>query len=78
MKRARLFLMAIAVMAVVAGILAFKANRLSVCFCRVGSPGVCTTVYINTSFVPTTTGSTYCTWAFGAPCTQKVSTFAQP
>lgn len=73
MKRARFLLAAIAVMAIVGGLLAFRASRLSVSFCRMGHPGVCTTLYLNSSFIPTTTGTTYCTWALGAPCTQRVT-----
>ncbi|SEM38355.1 hypothetical protein SAMN04488505_104231 [Chitinophaga rupis] len=78
MKRARFLLAAIAIMAIAAGLLAFEANKRSVCYCRIGSPGVCTTIYLNASFVPTTTGSTYCTWALGAPCDQRVITFREP
>jgi len=78
MKRAKLILTAMAIMAVVAGALAFKANRLSTSYCRFFSPGVCTTVFLNTSFSITTTGFTYCTLNPGSLCTQRVVTFVQP
>ncbi|KAA2239746.1 hypothetical protein F0L74_26500 [Chitinophaga agrisoli] len=78
MKRAKLMLALIGIMAVLGGIFAFKANRLAISYCRIGSPGVCTTVYLNTSFVNTTAGNTYCTFNRIAPCAQKVVTFIQP
>ena len=78
MKRPTFLLTLIGVVAILASMLAFKANHLAVSFCRVGSPGGCTTVYLNTSFVVTTTGSTYCTLNPIAPCVQRVVTFVQP
>jgi hypothetical protein len=78
MKRAKMALMAMGVAAVVSSALAIKANRLAISYCRIGTPGVCTTIFLNTSFVPTNRGNTYCTFNHGSRCTQKVITFVQP
>lgn len=78
MKRARYSLTAIGAFAIIGGAFAFKSYRGIASYCRLGSTGVCTTSYINSQFMPTNVGSTYCTDNHFEPCTRKAALYLRP
>lgn len=80
MKTARILLIAIGILSIIAGAFAFKVHRGAIAYCRstANGAGACTTTLFNFSCIPTFNGTVYCTTVPGAPCTLTASLIIAP